>query len=289
MAVAVHADNAEAVAGCFRKKTDALNCVEAAALGERFVRKLRRRDILFVRNLDEQSTRVVERQLFDSVYKGITDLVTKRVWPVPAFWMTRACAQRRIHPNAVTIVGMLAMIVATVLWAGGELAWGLVFAWMMTFLDTVDGKLARVTVTSSKLGNKLDHVTDMIHPPFWWFALAQGLSTRVNSEDTTAQIWNAFTIILVGYLLGRLVELSFKKWFGYNAFLWRPFDSAFRTIVARRNIILLITTAGVLVGRPVEAFVAAGIWTLVSVVVQIGRFAQALVSSRGGPLPSWLI
>ena len=96
-------------------------------------------------------------------------------------------------------------------------------------------------------------------------------------------------VILIGYVVGRFVERSFKKRFGYNAFLWRPFDSAFRTIVSRRNIILLIMTAGIVIGRPVDAFVAAAAWTFVSAIIQVGRFAQALIASRGGPLPSWLI
>jgi phosphatidylglycerophosphate synthase len=262
--------------------------MNAAALGDRFVRKLRRRDTLFVRSLDEEPAGKVERQLFDRVYKGITDLVTKYVWPVPAYWVTKACARAHLHPNMVTVVGIGAMIAATILWAYGELAWGLVFAWAMTFLDTVDGKLARVTATSSKLGDKLDHLTDVIHPPIWWVALASALSARPDAQGSFGLLWEACVIILIGYFVGRFVERSFKKRFGYNPYLWRPFDSAFRTVVSRRNIILLIMSAGIIAGRPVEAFVAAAAWTFVSVMVQVGRFIQALIISRGGPLPSWL-
>src|SRR3546814_2416912 len=43
---------------------------------------------------------------------------------------------------------------------------GLAAAWIMTFLDTVDGKLARVTLASSRWGNAYDHGIDLIHPPF---------------------------------------------------------------------------------------------------------------------------
>ena len=45
----------------------------------------------------------------------------------------------------------------------------------MTFLDTVDGKLARVTLRSSPFGNVYDHSIDLIHPPFWWWAWIVGL------------------------------------------------------------------------------------------------------------------
>jgi phosphatidylglycerophosphate synthase len=56
------------------------------------------------------------------------------------------------------------VVIAGVLFARGEFAWGLDAGWIMTFLDTVDGKLARVTVTSTKLGNVFDHGIDLIHP-----------------------------------------------------------------------------------------------------------------------------
>ena len=288
VAIAVAAADADAAALSIGKGAEALRCVEPAALGDRFIRKLRRRDTLFVHSLDEEPVGQVERQLFDRVYKGITDLVTKYVWPVPAFWVTKACARLHLHPNVVTVAGMVAMVAATLLWVQGALGWGLLFAWLMTFLDTVDGKLARVTATSSRLGDKLDHLTDVIHPPIWWLALASALAARADAAGPSALIWNACVLILIGYFVGRFVERSFKKRFGYNPFLWRPFDSAFRTVVSRRNIILLIMTAGILIGRPIEAFVAAAAWTIVSVMIQVGRFAQALVASRGGPLPSWL-
>jgi phosphatidylglycerophosphate synthase len=45
----------------------------------------------------------------------------------------------------------------------------------MTLLDTVDGKLARVTVASSKFGHVLDHGVDIVHPPFWYLAWGLGL------------------------------------------------------------------------------------------------------------------
>ena len=57
----------------------------------------------------------------------------------------------------------------------GVFALGLLAAWLMTFLDTVDGKLARVSLQSSKLGHWMDHGLDIIHPPIWYWCWAQGL------------------------------------------------------------------------------------------------------------------
>ena len=64
----------------------------------------------------------------------------------------------------VTCLGLLLTIVAGWLFFKGAIAVGLIAAWAMTFLDTVDGKLARVTVTSSRLGNGLiTEQTSFIH------------------------------------------------------------------------------------------------------------------------------
>ncbi|MBA2772190.1 MAG: CDP-alcohol phosphatidyltransferase family protein [Sphingomonas sp.] len=288
VAVAVVPSAVDAAARLIASGDPGMNSVRASQVGDVFVRKLRRRDRLFVRSLEEEAAAKVEKCLFDTVYKGITDLVTKYVWPLPAFWVTKLCARARVPPNAVTFVGMAAMLGATVFWIWGDLVVGMVLAWLMTFLDTVDGKLARVTATSSELGNKLDHVTDVIHPPIWWAALAYALAERQGDVGATL-IWQMLGIILIGYVVGRIVESRSKKRFGFNPFLWRPFDSAFRTIISRRNIILLIMTAGLIAGAPHQAFVVAGAWTLVSVAIQLARLIQGLIASRRGPLTSWLV
>jgi phosphatidylglycerophosphate synthase len=68
----------------------------------------------------------------------------------------------------VTIAGIILVFVAFYFFLRGQFLSGLLCAWIMTFLDTVDGKLARTTLTSSKWGDVLDHGIDLIHPPFWY-------------------------------------------------------------------------------------------------------------------------
>ena len=62
--------------------------------------------------LGEQPRPVVERKLFASVYKGVTDVVTKYAWPEPALWLTRGAAAIGLTPNAVTVVGLVLTFVA---------------------------------------------------------------------------------------------------------------------------------------------------------------------------------
>ncbi len=257
----------------------------ADAIGTVYVRKLRRTLTPLALALGEQSRPVVERKLFASVYKGVTDVVTKYAWPEPALWLTRGAAALGLSPNIVTIFGFVLTFIAGWQFYVGNLAMGMAAAWLMTLLDTVDGKLARVTLTSTWLGNQLDHGNDLIHPPLWWYCLAEGISRLSPGYPWT---WTACWIILGTYLIGRLLERGFKARFGFNPFMWKQFDSHFRTIISRRNIILLVMTVGLILNLAAEAFALCAVWSVVSVLIQAVRYLQAIASSRHEPIRAWL-
>jgi len=285
LAVAVEADAIDSAKAALGGSNSAMTITRTDAIGPVYVRKLRRTLTPLALALGEQSRDAVERKLFASVYKGVTDLVTKYAWPEPALWLTRGAAALGLSPNAVTIAGFVLTFVAGWQFYVGNLAEGLVAAWLMTLLDTVDGKLARVTLTSSWLGNQLDHGNDLIHPPLWWYCLAQGISTVDPGHPWT---WPSCWVILAAYVIGRVLERGFKKKFKINPFMWKRFDSRFRMIVSRRNIILLIMSVGLIAGRPAEAFALCAAWSVVSVLIQGGRYVQAIGQSRHEPINAWL-
>src|SRR5262249_51639999 len=107
-----------------------------------FSQKLRRHEPVQALDLRAMPLATAERRLFDLVYKGITDAVTRYVWPTPAFHAVRHLSAWRVSPNAVTIVGLGLTVVAAIRFYDAAWISGLVCAWIMTFLDTVDGKLA---------------------------------------------------------------------------------------------------------------------------------------------------
>src|SRR5690606_2323886 len=144
-----------------------------------------------------------EAQLYGNAYKGITDLVTKWAWPRPARVVVGWCAGAGITPNRVTLFGLLLVVAATCLFYVGAFLLGLVCAWLMTLLDTVDGMLARVMVMRCRCGHILDHDIDMIHPPFWYVAWGCGLGIAgVMGLPITSWCW----LVGIGYVAGRLFE-----------------------------------------------------------------------------------
>lgn len=256
----------------------------ALELGSAYNSALRKREPPVLERLTPETVDAVEKRLFQGSYKGVTDLVTKYVWPAPARVVTRWCALARMTPNQVTLIGFLLVLAAFGLFWTGHYGWGLVCAWIMTFLDTVDGKLARVTLTASKWGNVFDHGIDLVHPPFWWWAWFFGLGTL---GFTLPHGGLLLAIVVGGYVLQRVEEGIFLALFKVEVHAWRPFDSFFRLITARRNPNLILLTLAVLAGRPDLGFVAMAVWTAACLVVHAVQILQALAAPKGS-IVSWL-
>jgi phosphatidylglycerophosphate synthase len=260
-----------------------------ATLSLSFQEKLLKFEPPFVLPITADKQLELEQRLFDWSYKGITDLVTKWAWPRPACFVVRHCVRLNIRPNHVTLIGLLLAIFAGVFFAYGQYGWGLLAGWLMTFLDTVDGKLARVTVTSSKFGHYFDHIIDLIHPPIWYMLWGLGLST--GQIDSLGFPLNAlFYLILIGYVAGRLVEGSFQVFLGrFGIFCWQPLDAYFRLITARRNPNMIFLTLSYLIGRPDLGLLAVVFWTVATSIFLFMRLATAgYVQSKQGSLKSWL-
>jgi len=258
--------------------------VTAVDLAGAYNHALRKREAPILELLTPQSVRQAEARLFKGSYKGVTDLVTKYVWPTPARIVTRWCALAGVTPNQVTMFGLLLVFAAMYLFWTGHFGWGLVCGWVMTFLDTVDGKLARVTLNSSAFGNVFDHGIDLIHPPFWWWAWIVGVQAGPHPMPDVALImW----IVLGGYWVQRGLEGVFMHTFKMHVHAWRPFDSFFRLITARRNPNLLLLTGACLFGRPDIGMLLVAGWTAISLGVHAVQILQAAMTPRG-TMVSWL-
>lgn len=254
---------------------------------EAFDENLRRSTMPMLELVTEERKSELENTLYGNAYRGITDLVTKFVWPRPAKSAVRLCANLHISPNMVTTFGLLLVIAACFLFLDGYYAWGLLAGWLMTFLDTVDGKLARVTIQSSKFGHLYDHIIDLLHPPFWYIYWGMSLVSfqPVFGQGQVEMYW----IIVIAYVAGRVVEGLFPLLGNCSIFTWRPYDAWFRLVTARRNPCLILLTLSIIVGRPDWGFIAVTFWSALTTLLMVLRLAQAsLVRVSKGRLSSWL-
>jgi phosphatidylglycerophosphate synthase len=251
-------------------------------------RQLRKLEQPMVRELAPSTRRAIERQSYFGAYKGVTDVLTKYLWPELALVLTRIAAQLRMTPNMVSVIGVTLCLLATWLFAQGMYWTGFLSGFIFMVLDTVDGKLARCTITSSKWGNVIDHGVDLVHPPFWWYFWGTGLVYwgLALSTQTFALVMAA---VIAGYVLQRLIEGMFLKDFGMDIHVWQRFDSQFRLITARRNPNMVILFVSLLFARPDIGLIALAWWTVISLVVHAVRLVQAYGVKRADqPIVSWM-
>ena len=218
--------------------------------------KLRKRDRPFVLPLDAADPEPVERAAYNAAYKGVTDALTLYLWRRPAFYLTRWAASAGLTPNMVTAVGAIFCLLAIYLFWIGQYWPGIAAAFTFMVLDTVDGKLARCTGTSSNWGNIFDHGIDLVHPPFWWWAWAEGLHDYGTPIEPVLSSMLLIAIIC-GYVAQRLIEGIFVRRFGMHIHVWRKFDSKFRLVTARRNPNMVILVVSLAV-RPARSRARAG-------------------------------
>lgn len=242
-----------------------------------------RRDLPFwLRRIDNEAQRAeLERFMFKASYKGSTDFFTKYVYPPLVWAAVRPLARLRVHPNTVTWVSIFLTFAAVPFFALGWWIAGLLCAYGMSVLDSVDGKLARLTYSDSALGNLLDHGLDIVHPPFWYFAWAMGLAGLGLAPPLQAALAEpeiqAALVLVVFYVLDRLVLAIYKARFGRGLHAHAPIDGLVRTIISRRNINLPLFTLGLVFGLGLETFLFIALWQVVTVIWHAGRTAWILL------------
>ena len=248
-----------------------------------FIRNLRRTLPFYLFRIDDDAARrKVERFLFWSNYKGSTDFFTKYVYPPLVWLLVRPLARAHVHPNWVTIISIVLTFAAVPLFAHGQFLAGFLCAYGMSVLDSVDGKLARLTFTDSKIGNVLDHGLDLVHPPFWYCAWAYGVS----DGDIWSPVFLASLAMLALYVIDRLILKIYPTRFGRGLHTHAPMDGLVRTFISRRNINLPLFTVGYVLGLGTETIYLIVAWQALTCLYHGARTAWILAYDRPAQVKS---
>jgi phosphatidylglycerophosphate synthase len=249
-----------------------------------FVAKLRRNTPFYLFTVTTlEHRRKIERFLFWSNYKGSTDFFTKYVYPPLVWLMVPPLARARVHPNVVTIISIMLTFAAVPLFASGCFFWGFVCAYSMSVLDSVDGKLARVTFTDSAIGNVLDHGLDLVHPPFWYCAWAWGLSGANSLADWHNPVVIASLWMLGLYILDRLILKIYPTIFGRGLHTHAKLDAVVRTFISRRNINLPLFTVAYPLGYGVQMIYFIVFWQAMTCLYHGARTFWILAVEKAKP------
>jgi len=137
------------------------------------------------------------------------------------------------------------------------------------FLDGVDGKLARVKIIFSRLGEYECYI-DFLYEHWWYFALALGL----RYTGAPPWIWKIWLLLAVSDVLDNILYTLAEHWYGKSLDLLSSFDSAFRKIAGRRNIYAFIFLVGFLMGYPARTFCVASGWGAITAIIHSVRLLK---------------
>ena len=237
----------------------------------------------FLLRLDDPAQlRRVDRLLFHRTFKGVIDAVARYGYYHFVRFTTRLLSRTEVSPNLLTALSILGIWAAVPLFALGHLGWGIASAWLGVILDSVDGKLARLTVNLSDAMGAIEHAAAMPGLGLWFVALGWHLSGGDLWTPTPTSI--ACGVLVLAFLADKALSGAFKAWFGFELFDARPVDAAFHLIAARRNTHLLALTVGALLGEADTAFR----WMTAGMVFTFGFHALrfAWIALTGGRSPA---
>ena len=216
--------------------------------------------------------RRAERLLLDSAQKGVLDFPARFIHPAPENLLARWAAKTVITPNHITVFTILLAFFATYFFAKQSFGLGLAVALVVNVLDGVDGKLARVKLLASKVGDKLDHIGDVIFEFSWYVGLGWGLSQLIGES---LPLWLGIGLI-VAMLTSRALSGVYELFSGRQIHDHRAFDRAFRLVGGRRNIYVFILLVGWAMGDVVNSFYVVFGWAVTTVIVYSLRTLMAL-------------
>jgi phosphatidylglycerophosphate synthase len=218
-----------------------------------------------------------KRALITGAQKHILDAVAWYVNRPLENALTLRIADWPITPNQVTLsAAALGFVVTGLLLAGCWLP-ALLLAFVVSVLDGVDGKLARVKALASRLG-QLEHSFDLLYEQSWYIAFAW--ATYMQRRE--------LLVLVVGFFMlwwdsfARHVSMQFRQAVGVSLSDYAPFDRAFRRWDGRRNTYMLYMLLGAITRQPFYALCAMALHALLTGVVYAVRAAKHLRDADRG-------
>ena len=121
-------------------------------------------------------------------------------------WMVRILYSTPITPNQITVLSFFVGLFSMGFYVSGRsdsLVWGAIFLYGKVLLDNIDGNLARVRGTSSRLGRFLDSLTDflvtvMIYIGIWAYMMWDYYADRAYLSYLSLSVISLIILILYG-------------------------------------------------------------------------------------------
>jgi phosphatidylglycerophosphate synthase len=212
---------------------------------------------------DKASAKAGWKILLDHVQKRTLELPAQYFDPTFENLLIRRLAGTWVTANQVTLVtGLLGFVVAALYYAGW-LRVGVLIAIFVEVLDGVDGKLARITCTTSRAG-EYEHILDFFYENSCYLALGLHLS------HSSPHALKASLLMILFDLADNVAYSLMDVRLGLSLDNASPFLARFRLIAGRRNIYNWLFLVGFFLGFPNLAFFVAVVWAGITAAIHGG-------------------
>jgi len=222
-----------------------------------------------------EERRLAWRVLLDHVQKQALDLPGQYFDTPFENFLVRRLAPTTVTPNQITLLTLVVAGVVAALFAHGWLRIGVMLALVVGVLDGVDGKLARLKLATSKLG-ELEHVGDFFYENAWYLSLA----SHFHGATAEPRYWLAGCVLVACDLADSLLYLGVQRCTGRMLDELSAFDRRFRAVAGRRNVYVAIFVVGFFSGHASGAFLTAVGWAIVTVAVHAFRALTVVTAAR---------
>jgi len=195
--------------------------------------------------------------------------------------LARLLIKRGVHPNAITTVGTLVVIVSGVAFGVGAIRWGGLLLLLSGIFDLLDGQVARqggkITTFGAFFDSTLDRIGEgAVFSGLIFYFLSGPLPSILKTRAVVAGLVALVASFLVSYTRARAEALGVENRVG---------------IAARAERILLLGLPALVLGagpgRPgVVLFWIVAVLALVSAITVIQRVVHVARVARGAPPPS---
>jgi phosphatidylglycerophosphate synthase len=210
------------------------------------------------------------RVILGMAQKGTLDWPARWIHPTFENLLVTLLLRSPVTPNVVSLLTGALGFYATYLFATGQMGWALLGALAVGVLDGVDGKLARVKMLATKLG-QLEHILDKLVEYSWYIAIAAFLAGEGDNAP-----W-VLALLMVTFAWAEVVQGEF-----YRRITGRQLDDAgeiergFRLVTARRNTIMWGLVPFALTESWLIGLWVMGIYTMFTFFVAQWRFIVRL-------------
>ncbi|MDY6967065.1 MAG: CDP-alcohol phosphatidyltransferase family protein [Spirochaetota bacterium] len=245
-----------------------------------YIVKLRKHLVPYLLEVrDKQSLKKAKLISFNSVYKGAVDFVTKYIYPIPVRIFVGLISPTYLTPNQITLFSISLAFGSIPFYFLGWYWLAICMGVVMSFLDSVDGKLARLTMRTTTSGRRLDHISDRVYLPIWYlgvgWSLAEGNMLNFNSYFVIST-W----LLVVIYIIDRIMIKLFRKLYNASINDYTKLDYYVRIFIARRNAFLMTMIIGLVFSRPDYGFFIFVFWQIITFFFHLFRFIYLPLSKK---------